>query len=105
MLEVSVVIWDLGSLTVLQVNDFGFLLLFMLLFLTAPGVYAYRGLKRRHKMQSIKSVRIIKYIVSGLGNPIKMSKVMTKLEREWKEVALSQETKREESYQKYKMND
>lgn len=64
-----------------------------------------QGLKTQTKMQSIKSVRIIKYIVSGLGNPIKMSKVMTKLEREWKEVALSQERKREESYQKYKMND
>lgn len=86
MLEVSVVICDLGSLTVLQVNDFGFLLLLMLLFLTAPGVYAYRGLNCRHKMQSIKTV-------------------MTKLKREGKEVALAQETKREESYQKYKMND
>lgn len=43
-------------------------------------------------MQVSKSIKIITFNVNGLGNPIKRSKIMTKLKREEVEVALLQET-------------
>lgn len=43
-------------------------------------------------MQNTKSVKVATYNVNGLGNPIKRSKVMSKLKREGIEVAVLQET-------------
>lgn len=43
-------------------------------------------------MQSIKSIKMATYTVSGLGNPIKRSKIMTKFKKEKIELALPQET-------------
>lgn len=43
-------------------------------------------------MQNTKSIKVIKYNVNSLGNPIKRRKIMTNLKREEVEVALLQET-------------
>lgn len=43
-------------------------------------------------MQGIKPVKIVTYNVNGLGNPVKRSKIMTKLKKEEIDIALLQET-------------